>query len=227
MKEDCDTDLDWCFKNAVGNTLPETFFSYNSTPATSPSKAVSFARAISEMELPSMTEVLDRAGTRGSTDDSGNSGISTATADSAPAPSGYKAKRSSESIAKRSAYKHPHSHRFNEIHHRSKLSHTRSRWYKRDDSDSSSSSSAAPPSPTGLTSMEVSITKGYSDGFLTAKIFAQYGMSRLGFKGQYVTDSISALGPNTVAPGTEDYYTAWFYRGLADAESIVGSAVNA
>lgn len=226
MKEDCDTDLNWCFKNAVGNTLPETFFSYNSTPTASPSKVVSFARAISEMELPSMTEVLDRAGTRGSDDDADDTETSTATAvDSASAPSGYKAKRSSGSMQKKSPYRHPHSHRFDQIHHRSKLSHNRSRWQKRD--EPSSSTSAAPPSPTSLTATEISITKGYSDGFLTAKIFAQYGMSRLGFKGQYVADSIAALGPTAVAPGTENYYTAWFYRGLSDAESIVGAAVNA
>lgn len=227
MKEDCDTDLDWCFKNAVGNTLPGTFFSYNSDPATSPSKVVSFARAISEMGLPSMTEVLARAGTRGSDTEASDEETSTTTAaDSAPAPSGYRAKRSSDSSThKKTQHRHAHSHRFDQIHHRSKLTHNRSRWQKRD--EPSSSTSAAPPSATSMTAAERSITKGYSDGFLTAKIFAQYGMSRLGFKGQYVADSIAALGPTAVAPGTENDYTAWFYRGLSDAETLVGAAMNA
>ena len=39
-KENCDSDLDWCFKNAIGNTLPSTFFSFNSTSTHTPEKAL-------------------------------------------------------------------------------------------------------------------------------------------------------------------------------------------
>jgi hypothetical protein len=64
-------------------------------------------------------------------------------------------------------------------------------------------------------------SKGYSDGFLTAKIFAQYGMSRLGFIDQYIYDSMMALGPVITAGGGEHYYHDYFYRGLADGEATV------
>jgi hypothetical protein len=48
---------------------------------------------------------------------------------------------------------------------------------------------ATVPSPTqALTPAEEAIQRGFSDGFMTAKLFAQQspGMSRLGFKTQYV-----------------------------------------
>ena len=227
MKEDCETDLDWCFKNAVGNTLPSTFYSFGFSPNTSPSKSLSFARAVSEMQLPTMTEVLDRAGTTNS--GSAESDPTTSTDSStSPSPSGYKVKRSYGTANKGTPKGDRHSHRFYEIHkRRSKLSHGSTHWRKRSDGDSSDSTPTTPIAPANLTQAEVSITKGYSDGFMTAKIFAQSGMSRLGFKNQYVMDSIKALGPSTVSPGTEDYYTAWFYHGLSDAESIVGAAINA
>ena len=83
-----------------------------------------------------------------------------------------------------------------------------------------------PSALTNLTETERAITKGYSDGFLTAKIFAQYGMSRLGFTGQYIQDSLAALNTSMVAPGTEGEYGAWFVNGLADAEKMISSAVN-
>jgi hypothetical protein len=67
------------------------------------------------------------------------------------------------------------------------------------------------------------VTKGYSDGFLSAKIFALYGLSKLGFIGQYINDSIVALGSGTdgITPGTEDIYRQWFLRGLQDGEATV------
>ncbi|KAJ7710029.1 glycoside hydrolase [Mycena rosella] len=69
------------------------------------------------------------------------------------------------------------------------------------------------------TAEQQSSTKGYSDGFLTAGIFYEYDGSRLGFTGQYVEDSIQALGPDVIAPGTEGYYRAGFTRGLSDGEA--------
>ena len=103
-------------------------------------------------------------------------------------------------------------HRFSSINSRRSL-HSRLSRQKRD----------AETSPVDLSAEERAITKGYSDGFLTAKIFAQYGMSKLGFDGQYTSDSIRALGPKVIAPGTEQFYSDWFGRGLADAQSLVES----
>ncbi|EJD05843.1 glycoside hydrolase [Fomitiporia mediterranea MF3/22] len=150
MKESCDTDEDWCFKNAVGNTLPSNFFAYNSTSSASGSKAMYLSRAVADMKLPSMSEVLLQA------------------------------------------------------------------------NDRSSSSLSASSQDTSLSASG----DGYSDGFLTAKIFAQHGMSKLGFTGQYKTDSIAKLSPEIVAPGSEDFYSEWFDRGLKDGEDAVSKAAS-
>lgn len=69
--------------------------------------------------------------------------------------------------------------------------------------------------------------RGYSDGFLTAKIFAAHGLSKLGFVDQYVYDSIAVLGPELIPPGTEGSYREGFVKGLRDAEGIVRAAVPA
>lgn len=208
MLEDCKTDLDWCFKNAVGNTLPSQFFSYNSTPATSPFQAAYIARSLAEMQLPSMTEVLEQA--NGQSSDSSSSSASdessiTTSDDSVnPTPS-VSSKRSTNG----------HRQRFFDIHSRRAFLSDVVR-HKR--------SSVLPTPLANLTGTERSIAKGYSDGFLTAKIFAQYGMSRLGFRDQYKYDSIQELGPTVIAPGTEDYYDLWFDRGLKDAEGLISEA---
>lgn len=68
--------------------------------------------------------------------------------------------------------------------------------------------------------------RGYTDGFLTARIFSLYSLSKLGFVGQYVQDSISALGPAAVAPGTNDAYQSGFLYGLADGEAVVNAGLG-
>ncbi|KAJ7470650.1 glycoside hydrolase [Mycena latifolia] len=70
-----------------------------------------------------------------------------------------------------------------------------------------------------MTAEQQSSTKGYSDGFLTARLFCEYDGSQLGFSGQYMEDSIQALGPDVIAPGTEAYYRTGFTRGLSDGEA--------
>ena len=218
-KEDCETDLDWCFKNAVGNTLPSLFGAFNTSMVTTPEQAMSLARAVSEMELPSMTEVLNMANNQTPDSTSAASGLTTTTASSLGALSSSDAPLTSTQISsKRSTYAY---NRFSAIHSR-RLFHSDISKHRRD--NVMPTASASPPS--SLTSIELSITKGYSDGFLTAKIFAQYGQSKLGFVSQYILDSISTLGPSTVAPGTENYYTAWFNRGLSDAQLIISAAAG-
>ncbi|KAJ7046654.1 glycoside hydrolase [Mycena alexandri] len=69
-----------------------------------------------------------------------------------------------------------------------------------------------------MTAEEQSETKGYEDGFLTAKQFCEHDGSRLGFIGQFIDDSIKALGPTVVQSGTEPDYIAGFTRGLSDGE---------
>ncbi|KAI0082754.1 glycoside hydrolase [Panus rudis PR-1116 ss-1] len=60
-------------------------------------------------------------------------------------------------------------------------------------------------------------SKGYSDGFQTATIFASEGMSKLGFTGQYIHDSLAKLGKSVDA----DTYRNDFMKGLADGEAHV------
>lgn len=84
-----------------------------------------------------------------------------------------------------------------------------------------------PPADNGpSSSQQASRLRGYEDGFLTAKIFALYNLSKLGFVGQYITDSLAALGPGVVAPGTEGFYEEGFMQGLADGEAIVFSGLG-
>lgn len=82
------------------------------------------------------------------------------------------------------------------------------------------------PAQSSLDPSQRAISKGYSDGFLTAKIFALYGMSKLGFTGQYMSDSIASLGPGVIASGKEHDYEQWFMEGLADGEALISSSVN-
>jgi hypothetical protein len=77
-----------------------------------------------------------------------------------------------------------------------------------------------------LTLAQQAIQRGFSDGFMTAKVFAQQGpgMSRLGFKWQYVEDSLSAHG-SSVPPGKEGYYREWFEKGLVQGEAMVAQVI--
>lgn len=77
-----------------------------------------------------------------------------------------------------------------------------------------------------LSPAQEAIQRGFSDGFMTAKIFAQQGpgMSRLGFKWQYVEDSLAAHG-SKVSPGKEGYYREWFDKGLIQGETMVAQVI--
>jgi glucan 1,3-beta-glucosidase len=101
---------------------------------------------------------------------------------------------------------------------------------------SSDPSSNVPPvfdSPTGYPqSLSVdfaeqsSSLRGYTDGFLTAKIFSLYSLSKLGFVGQYVADSLAKLGPDAIASGTAGSYKSGFLKGLADGEVVVSASLG-
>lgn len=218
--ENCDSDLDWCFKSAVGSSLPSTFFSYNSTGTPTPNKALFIAHSVANLDLPSMDEVLDQAASSSSSDTPAATSTDSTSVSSDYASSTTSATDSSETSTS-ADLKRDLPQRFLSIHSRRSLHSDMTRHHiKRD-------SSSLPATLANLTATERSITKGYSDGFLTAKIFAQYGMSRLGFTGQYIQDSLAAINSSIVAPGTEGEYTAWFNNGLKDAERMIGTAVNA
>lgn len=90
----------------------------------------------------------------------------------------------------------------------------------------STNPSAPTQSQPVLSPVQRSATRGYSDGFLTARIFSLYSLSKLGFQGQYIADSIAALGPRVVAPGTEAQYQEGFLKGLADGEAVVAAGIS-
>lgn len=69
-------------------------------------------------------------------------------------------------------------------------------------------------------SAEVQPSKGYIDGFTTAKVFASHNMSKLGFTGQYMME-IAKAGQ---VPGTEKDYKDAFMQGLIAGENMVQSA---
>ena len=65
-------------------------------------------------------------------------------------------------------------------------------------------------------SAEVPSSRGYTDGFTTAKVFASHNMSKLGFTGQYMMDKFGQMAE-------KDYKDA-FMRGLVAGENMVQSA---
>ena len=100
-------------------------------------------------------------------------------------------------------------------------------------SSSSETPTVADTQPTGgggsspLSPAHQAIQRGFSDGFMTAKLFAQQapGMSRLGFKWKYVEDSLRAHGPSIIVPGKEGYYREWFDKGLIQGETMVAQVI--
>ncbi|TBU45740.1 glycoside hydrolase [Dichomitus squalens] len=155
-KEDCFSDPGWCFRAAVGQSLPSSFFTYGQ-----PRPLADFSN---------ISVLYDPATTPGSALYDIAAALDFASNATSATPS------------------------------------------------ASEPSTTAPPPR--------AIAKGYSDGFLTAKIFALFGMSKLGFTGQYIRDSIALLGPIVIKPGTEHYYEHWFMAGLTDGEALISSYVN-
>ncbi|RPD66317.1 glycoside hydrolase [Lentinus tigrinus ALCF2SS1-7] len=191
-KEDCYDDPGWCFKAAVGKSLPSTFFSYGQPPPTDPSRIPALSDMVSEMGSPSydMTSPSDETTT------------SATTTPSTPEIGLFPVRRRSRLHPER----------------RSRVPRTSlppQLTRKRDENGQ------LPVDPN-----QRAISKGYSDGFLTAKIFALYGMSKLGFTGQYISDSLAKLGDRVVQPGTEHYYWQWFMEGLNDGEALISSYGN-
>ncbi len=195
-KEDCDGDPGWCFKAAVGRSLPSTFFSYGRAPVGDPARIPALGDMIAGMGSPSynMSE-LPSAGTSSYQSSSAFEPAPTINVGIFPG-----VRRRSRLSSKR--WSRP-------LHRRE------TRPQKR---DGQSQLSVDPE--------QRAISKGYSDGFLTAKIFALYGMSKLGFTGQYIDDSIAKLGHKTIQRGMEHYYEQWFMEGLSDGEGLISSYVE-
>jgi hypothetical protein len=72
-------------------------------------------------------------------------------------------------------------------------------------------------------SAEMPTSKGYTDGFTTAKVFASHNMSKLGFTGQYMMDMITTTKAGQSQGAEKDYKDA-FMQGLIAGENMVQSA---
>ncbi|KAJ7273594.1 glycoside hydrolase superfamily [Mycena haematopus] len=71
------------------------------------------------------------------------------------------------------------------------------------------------------TAEERSSGRGYMDGFSTAQLFCNY-KSQLGFTEQLILDSMTNLGSQVIAPGTEPDYRTAFIDGLEDGQASSG-----
>ncbi|KAL4253866.1 glycosyl hydrolase 5 (cellulase A) family protein [Abortiporus biennis] len=199
-KESCNDDPGWCFSAAVGNTLPSTFFSYNTDKQVDPSQLAFLSSLFStaSSESPSAAQVV-------------------------PTPDAYTPYRSATKYAKRY-----------HLRRRSASSQGGTCSLRRRGNGNSGPSVQSNGSPTSssfdptstMTPSQRASSKGYSDGYQTAKIFASYGMSRLGFTGQYIRDSIAALGQNVISRDNEDTYTNSFMTGLQDGEALITKQVG-
>ncbi|PPQ67653.1 hypothetical protein CVT25_012681 [Psilocybe cyanescens] len=169
--EDCDDDPGWCFKAAVGKTLPDNFFSYNKTKSIKAEN--NLVKNTSDLLIPTVSanilNLVQQVGLFAMD------------------------RRTSEDSLQ---YAGPRTgHRFNAIHHHRDIQNVHS-----DEA------------------MKNSSLRGYSDGLTTAKVFAAYNMSRLGFMGQFMEDAIRVAGPTLIVQGTEDDYSSAFIQGLRVGE---------
>ena len=198
-KDGCADDPGWCFRDAVNNSLPASFHSYGQPSATDSAQPES-AAPYSDMQVPSVAEILATAQKYPSAPNSAWDAFAPVSKTHGPADQWA----SPETIAPDG--------------------------FKRSISASQKHEAASPVNPVSYEGMDMtpaqrSVAKGYSDGFLTSKIFASQNTSKLGFIGQYIEDSIRTLG-GVVAPGTEGSYRQGFMTGLQDGEAKIMSTLK-
>ncbi|KXN92012.1 Glucan 1,3-beta-glucosidase 3 [Leucoagaricus sp. SymC.cos] len=195
--EQCDFDPGWCFQHAIGTVLPNTFYTYGDITNTYQAQAVS-AQA-RRLEYPSDEEVTM---------------ILTQSSDDGRRPEAPKTGPTANA-----------QHRFEAIHQRQNgdanqppvwngtaamPGNTSTR-----NSDSSSNDSNSPR------------RKGFVDGFQTAKVFAIYGMSKLGFTEQYINEALwMSTSRGAVPNGSEQEYRTGFLIGLKCGESKIIDAIR-
>ena len=190
-KEGCGSDEGWCFKDTVGNALPYTFFSYavQNSGGTMPTPAM--LSAVLNMHVPDQTAILNRAA-----QDSVLEVFAPDVPTEVPLDPSKHFPRSWSTTNKQRR------HRFIAIYLRRQAS-----------------LSPRVTQRSVLSASQEAVIKGYSNGFLTAKIFAANGLSKLGFEAQYVEDSLRSLGEVV----DRDVYREWHRKGLVDGETMIRS----
>jgi hypothetical protein len=202
MKEDCSDDPGWCFKEAVGNSLPASFHSYGDPTQGAPTSSEDVALALANMRLPSPADVIASAGV----------------------PAAMPAEVSPSDAFASDVGPVPRDTWPGEMREL-----TWSPWsgfwtsWKRDASQLVNSTDYDGLS---MTPNQTAISKGYSDGYMTAKLFAMEGMSKLGFVKQYVMDSMSTLGSEFLESEDGSSYEDWFLKGLDEGQQVILTAVK-
>lgn len=248
-KENCDEDPSWCFREAVGNALPSTFFSYDiqigpqnlhlalgaelSTPLAAQSKLPApGAPPIAPSSKPSQQMVSGGKRNSGPNELHGQS----------PIPKNKAQDTETQTHEESSAQVrrwHSRDHKAHKIHeHRSRYrlrqakdapdgshiapSETIDSTIQDTSTKSTLSLSSKPPMVTSsrtasssnsvpLSPAHQAIQRGFSDGFMTAKLFAQQG---------------PAHGSSIIVPGKEGYYREWFDKGLVQGEMMVAQVIE-
>jgi glucan 1,3-beta-glucosidase len=186
--EGCASNEGWCFRQAVGNSIPPTFFSYpGATSYVDPSEAPDGVGSELSQIQPNTTN--------------------------GSAASAHARRSTVTTLFERSQKRST----FERYSHQQTLKQLRRLLRERgDDSETPSSISS------DISTTQEAVSKGYLDGFETAKIFASHGMSRLGFSGQYIADSADAL---FLSDGLEDPYQGGFTDGWREGEGKVASFI--
>lgn len=184
--EQCEYDVGWCFKHAIGTALPQTFFSHPAIASLSQAQDASAkASRLGQLSEDEIASILGQGSGSGQRQQGGSN-----------------------------SYSGNPQHRFEVIHGR----RPDGEYQNRDQSGSWNGGNSGPP---GLVR-----AKGVKDGYQTAKVFAIYGMSKLGFTEQYINDAIAMAGPNGVPNGSEKEYRDGFLRGLAYGEQKIIAALG-
>lgn len=226
--EDCQDNGGWCFKQAVGNSLPATFFSYPGVstaprnPLSPMGDHLSYALANLTTAAP-VNQIVQLAFMR---DDKDHKGNSTASISSNSTTS------TNSTIGTPKRPQRPHQIAIGERQAARRRSENPSSKNTTNVPGGTTGSNQTDPSSTlsrfdSVSANQAAIARGYQDGFTTSKVFAQYGMSRLGFKGQYIADTLAQLvASQEIQEEDETVYATWFKRGLSDGEAQVAAAIS-
>lgn len=238
-KESCDNG--WCFQKAVGDTLPSTFFSYGTSksiapePAAPASSAPASSKSASASASSSASDDSESSTSAAPSETGSSSSSSTPASSSTHASSTHTASTQSTTTNSKSSAKasstadvdltNPHRRRrsFGRRHHH--VAHLGKRAATTSTSKPKSTSTPAPSSSSKASSSTANGSAGYQDGVDTAKLFAKYGMSKLGFVDQYILDHASQSG-NAKRAADSQQYTNDFLKGMSDGETQVQQEVG-
>ena len=235
-EEGCQDDPSWCFRNAVGTTLPSSFSAYpaaqnqpSSRSKAAPSDTVSpmtdtLRAAINAIAPQPLDRLLGNAinGTNSDLNAVEDTPVTPASAQKA----GTQAVSSNTGLGlvKRFATWARHRSDYFAMSKRNSQAafavHPRN--FKLAETPSHSRQKRAP------SSSEQAISLGYSEGFDTGRTFAASNLSKVGFMFQLIEDKLADHVANKdIDESKVDYYRSWFAKGLADSEALVAQAITA